>query len=414
MFARSFDLGRAFLALALASALWWLITTEQNPERNELFPSPIPVEVINAPPSLVVTGEVPSVQAQVRAPSEVWSRLRASSFRATADASKAGPGPNELPVTLEAVDPAVRGVEPVPSRIRVVMEERKERTVPVRVNLTGSVPFGYSSGQPRVAPDSVTVTGAASDVQRVAEALIEISLDQLTLSINSSYQPVPVDEKRQPVPGVRVTPPSVSVEVPISQQVSYKEVGIRPIVQGKLAAGYYLEPVEVNPPTTTIVGDPDRLAAVTFVETEPIDVGGLSSTSVKQVFLKAPTGVTFLQSRPVTVTLRVNPIPITQVLQVVPTVTGLAPGLQLAASPPPVELTITGPAPTFQGLSARDFKVVADVSGKDAGQYAIPLQVEVPSGFRLESMTPDRVTLTLRPAPTPALPPPSASTLFGS
>lgn len=398
---RGFDIGRALLALLLAAALWFVITTEQNPERNELFPTPIQVEIINAPPSLVVTGDVPSIQAQVRALGSEWSRLRANSFRATADAARAGPGPNDLRVELEPQDPAVRSAEPVPARIQVVMEERSERSVPVRVNLVGAVPFGYSSGQARVAPDKVTVSGATSVVQRVQEALVDIPLDQLTLSLNSSFQPVPVDARRERVPGVRVNPPTVSVEVPVAQQVSYKEVGVRPVVQGRLASGYYLEPVEVNPPSTTIVGEPNQLAAVSYVETEPIDVRGLSTTSIRQVFLRAPAGVTFLQARPVTVTLRVTALPTTQTLQVVPTVVGLPEGLQLADPLPNVELTITGPAPTFQSLQAKDFRVTLDLAGREAGQQSVPLQPQIPAGFRLESLNPNSLTITLRPVPQP-------------
>jgi YbbR domain-containing protein len=404
-FFRGFDLGRALLAVALAAALWWVITTEQNPERHELFPSPIPVEVVNAPPSLVVTGDVPTIQAEVRAPGDAWSRLRSSSFRATADASRAGPGPNELPIILERLDPAIRAADPVPARIRVTMEELREQRVPVRVNVTGAVPFGYAAGQARTAPEMVTASGPASAVQRVQEALVELPLDQLTLSVNSSYQPIPVDARRERVPNVRLSPATVGVEISVSQQVSYKEVGVRPVVQGKLASGYYLEPVEVNPPSATVVGEPAQLAAVIYVETEPIDVTGLSATSVKQVFLRAPTGVTFLQPRPVNVTLRVNPIPTTQALQVQPTISGLGPGLQLADPPRTVELTITGPAPTLQGLSARDFRVTLDLAGRAPGQHTVALQPQVPTGFRLEGLNPSSLSVTIRAVPTPTAPP---------
>jgi YbbR domain-containing protein len=402
---RVFDLGRGILALALAAGLWWVITTDQNPERNELFPSPIPIEVINAPPNLVVTGEVPPVQAQVRAPSEVWSRLRASSFRATADASRAVPGPNELPIALERLDPAVRGADPIPSRARVAMEQRDERTVPVRVNLSGSVPFGYSSGQARVVPQQVTASGPASAVLRVQEAMVEIPLDQLSLTINNTYEAVPVDDRRQRVNGVRLNPPNVNVEVPVEQQVGYKEVGIRPVVRGKLAPGYYLEPLEVNPPSATIVGVPERLASISSVETDAVDLGGLSTTSVKQVSLKSPGGVTFLQPRPVSVTLRVSPIPSTQVLQVAPTIVGRAPGLQLADPVGPVELTISGPAPLLQNLAARDFRLTLDLSGLEAGQHTVPLQPEIPSTLRLDNLNPNSVTVALREAPIPVSPP---------
>ena len=106
---------------------------------------------------------------------------------------------------------------------------------------------------------------------------------------------------------IKLNPPAVRVELPVSQQVSYKEVGIRPVIQGKLAPGYFLEPVEVNPPSATLVGEPSQLAAVASVETEPIDVNGLSATAVRQVSLRAPRGLSFLQQRPVTVTLETLP-----------------------------------------------------------------------------------------------------------
>jgi YbbR domain-containing protein len=400
-----FDLGRLLLALALAAALWWVITTEQNPERIELFPTPISVQVVNAPPDLVVTGDIPTVQAQVRAPSEVWSRLRASSFRATVDASRAVAGGNQLEVVLEPLDPAVRGAEPVPPRITAFMEERTEQTIPVRVNLTGAVPFGFSSGQALVTPDRVLASGPASSIQRVQEALVEIPLDQLTLSVNNSYEPIPVDARRERVSGLKLTPAVVRVEVPVNQQVSYKEVGIRPVIRGKLAAGYYLEPVEINPPSATLVGEPAQLASVTAVETEPIDINGLSSTAVRQVGVRAPQGLSFLQQRPVTVTLRVSPIQTTQTLQVSPVLIGVDPSLRVTDPLPPVELAITGPAPTLQGLSARDFRVVADLTGRGAGQHTVSLQAQVPQGFRLESLSPASVNVSLRALPTPTPPP---------
>jgi YbbR domain-containing protein len=173
------------------------------------------------------------------------------------------------------------------------------------------------------------------------------------------------------------------------------------VVRGKLAQGYFLEPLEINPPSTTIVGDPDRLAAVNFVETEPIDVAGLSTTSVKQAVLRTPNGVTLLQPRPVSVTLRVSPLPTTQALQVVPAVVGLGPGLLLAEPPGTVELSITGPAPTLQNLTARDFRVTLDLAGRGPGQYAVPLQPQIPAGFRLESLTPSTLNVVIRATPTP-------------
>jgi YbbR domain-containing protein len=115
--------------------------------------------------------------------------------------------------------------------------------------------------------------------------------------------------------------------------------------------------------------------------------------------------VTFLQPRPVSVTLRVSPIPSTQVLQVAPTIVGLAPGLQLADPVGPVELTISGPAPLLQNLSARDFRLTLDLSGLEAGQHTLPLQPEIPSTLRLDNLNPNSMTVALREAPIPVSPP---------
>jgi YbbR domain-containing protein len=202
------------------------------------------------------------------------------------------------------------------------------------------------------------------------------------------------------VPGIRLNPATVSVEVPISQSVTYKEVGIRPVIRGRLKAGYYLEPVEVNPPSVTVVGEPAALAGITLVETEPVDVTDLAATVVRQVALRAPARASILQTqnRPVSVTLRVSPLQTTQTLQVAPTVANLRPELAVAEPPGLVELTISGPAPILQGLKPQDFRVVLDASSLNVGSQLVEPRVELPSGFQLVSINPARVRLTIRPA----------------
>jgi hypothetical protein len=66
-----------------------------------------------------------------------------------------------------------------------------------------------------------------------------------------------------------------------------------------------------------------------------------------------------------------------------------------------VELTISGPAPTFQNLQPRDFRVNLDLGGREAGQHSVPLQPVVPAGFTLENLNPGSLTVTLRPTPQP-------------
>jgi YbbR domain-containing protein len=395
------DIGRALIAIGLACALWIVVQNEQNPERTDIPALTIPVEVVNSPAGLVVVSEQPQIQVRVRMPSESWSLLRTGSFRATADASDASPGVNELPVRVETLEPRVRQVDPVPPLVNVVVEEVSERIMPVRLNILGNVPFGYAYSTPRITPENVTVSGASSAVQRVDSVVIDIRLDGLTVSLNATYAPRPLDARGAEVRAVRVNPSTVNVEVPVAQQVGYKEVGVRPVVRGRVAPGYLLQPIEVEPATVTVVGSPAALSNVSFVDTEPIDVSNLSSPVVRRVQVVPPTGLTLLQPEPVSLTIRLTPLTVSQTLRVAASIQGLAPGLEIVGDVQPVDVTLNGPAPILQTLTPRDFRVVLDLTGLGPGRYDLEPKVAVPGGFTLERVEPARVSVTLRAGPTP-------------
>lgn len=401
---RGLDLGRVVLSVVLAMGLWVVVQNEQNPERTGLTPFEIPVEVDKIPDGLVLLGEPQPVRAWVRAPESVWPRLGLDRFRARVNASGARAGVNELPVVLDTTDPGVRSAEPRPDRVLIRLEEIRERSVPVRVNTQGNVPFGYSFSEPRVTPDRVMVTGPESLVQRVDRAIVDIRLDGVTVSINGGFTPRAVDSRGTEVRGVRFSPSQVAVDLAVQQEVTYKEVGIRPVTVGKVAPGYYLLPLDVEPLSATIVGHPSLVSAVTVLETEPVNVSEVSSSVVRRVGLRLPTGVSLLQPQlTVLVTVRVQPLEITQSLRVLPTVEGLAPDLALASPLPLVELAVTGPAPTLQQLTPRDFKVTLNLANLGPGRHMVEPRAAIPGTFELERVEPPRVAVELRRIEPPAV-----------
>src|SRR5439155_4269779 len=129
-------------------------------------------------------------------------------------------------------------------------------------------------------------------------------------------------------------------------------VGIRPIVQGEPAAGYALQPLEVNPPTATLVGDSAGLDAANFVDTVPIDINGISNTVVRSVALSPPPRTLLLQEgETVTVSVRVTSLLVTQTVRVPPSVINLSGSVQLARPLELVSVSISGPAAALQNLA---------------------------------------------------------------
>jgi YbbR domain-containing protein len=408
------DVGRAVFAVALAVLLYFVALSETNPADQRDLDTPVPVQPVNAPSGLVITTPPPPVRLRVTAPQNVFGRLRADSFAAQVDVSSAHAGDNDLPITVNTTDPEVRAVQPVPATVRLHLEEVREQVLPVRVNSTGQVPPGYQVGTPAVDPSRITVAGPASYVSRATEAVVDVSVDRLTVSINGVYTPRIVDDRGNDLKdlNLRATPPAVNVQVPITQQTQYKEVGVRPVIQGQPAPGYALQPFDVNPPAATLVGDPTGLEAASFIDTAPIDITGISSTVVRSIALQPPPRTLLLQDgQTVTVTIRVTTLNVNQTVRVPPSVVNLSGSVQLARPLDLVSVTISGPAPALQTLSLNpnDFKVVLDVSGRGPGRYDIDVRVQqIPQGLTLQDFSPKRIQVDLSPAPptpAPTLPP---------
>jgi YbbR domain-containing protein len=405
----SLDVGRLVLSLALAIVLYLFAVNETNPETTSVTGFTVVPQPVNVPSGLVATDPPAPVRLRVRAPTSVLGSLSRENFVAQVDASNAQAGDNELPVAVRSNNSQVREATADPPSITLHLEEIQERTLPVRVNLTGQVPTGYQLGQPTSDPPQVTVSGAASVVNRAVEAVVDVNVGGVTVSINGVYTPRVVDERANEVTNLRLTPASVNVSVPITQQTAYKEVGIRPTIQGQPAAGYYLEPVKVNPPTATIVGKPADLEGANFVTTAPVDVTDLSTTVVRTVGVVPPPGTLLLdQSQTVSVTVQVSPLITTTTVRAQPSVINLGSGLTVANQPSQVTMTISGPQPTLSGLGARDFRIVLDVGGRGPGRHDImPTIQNLPAGMAVESTDPKAVTVELVAiaTPTPAATP---------
>ncbi|GAC1314695.1 MAG: hypothetical protein NVSMB2_04580 [Chloroflexota bacterium] len=404
------DYGRAAFAFALAVLLYFVAVNETNPENRQKVPFAIPVQPVNAPSGLVVTALPAPVSVWVRAPANVFSRLRADSFTAQIDASDGVPGDNDLPINVTSTDPDVRAADPEPGTARLRLEEVREQVLPVRVNVTGQVPTGYQQGMSVVDPQRVTVAGAASLVGRATEAVVDISVDRLTVSVDAVYTPKIVDDRGNDLRelNLRATPPSVTVQVPVTQQTQYKQVGIRPATSGQPAPGYTLQPLEVNPPTVTLVGDSAGLDAANYVDTAPIDINGISTTVVRNVALVPPPRTLLLQpGQTVTVTVRVTTLTVEQTVRIPPTVINLSGIVRLAHPLDLVSVTVAGPAPALATLvlNPNDFRVVIDAGGKGPGRHDLDVKIQsVPTGLMLQDYTPKKVQVDLNEAPPPPTP----------
>jgi YbbR domain-containing protein len=174
-------------SLAFACGLWLLVNAgERDTEQTML----LPVELRNLPAQFVVVGQrVDFVDVRVSGPRTLLGRL--SSKKILLDLTAVRPGPSSFRITTELLN-LPRGVKLLrvtPSVITLDIARMTKRVVPVRVDMIGKPPFGYTAGEVDVSPATVEVSGPAPQVEKLQAIATEtVDLSRLTQPVTRELQ----------------------------------------------------------------------------------------------------------------------------------------------------------------------------------------------------------------------------------
>jgi len=399
------NLSTALLAIVLGLVVWVVAMYEKAPPRTQVFPTPVPIQVLNVGEDLVISGSVPGdVRIEVRALTTTWNELTASSFEATLDLQGLQAGAHEVGVQARALDTAAVILRVDPPRIHVDLEAMDERKVRVRaiVQDEESIPLGYISRMPVTTPEQVVVRGPKTAVARVAEAVIEVSLKNARESVVKQGAPALLDGSGNAVEGLSVSPPAVAVKVVVERQVGYRDVTVRATTRGSPLPGYWISNIRVEPVLVTVYGRQsviDTLPA--YLDTEPIDVNGAKQDVVKRLALALPEGVLVLGEgagkEGILVQVSIQPLLGGQTIRRDVKLLNVRFGLRATASPKTVDIILSGPMPALQELKPDDVEVVLDLFGLSKGTHKVAPRVNLPEGLGLElkSIVPDPVEVTI-------------------
>jgi YbbR domain-containing protein len=384
------------LAILLSIGLWLVVTLDQNPTESNWFAN-VPVEVTNLPGGVLPRADVQPVRVRISAPHDAWTTqaLSAEKIKAVVDASTAGPGVTELPLTVTIGDARAKVEAVDPPKAVVRLEPVKKREVPVRARVSGAVPLGYEAREPKVSPPTVTISGPQGPVEQVAYVLAEVSLDGARSSVSQPVSLQPRTEGGDPVDKVGVSPERAVVEVQVAQEIAYKTVPVVPQVVGTVSFGYQIVGVMVDPVTTTVAGDPRPLGDMSYLQTRPVDV----SNAVGDVALNAepllPQGVTLTRSQSFLVRVLVSPVEGSKTIEVAPQVIGNG-ERPVSLSPSSVQVTVSGPMPLLTQLKPQDIRVIVDVSGQPIGAVKVKPSIMVPSLLKLVGNEPREFSVTIK------------------
>lgn len=400
------------LALILSLSVWVSSVTSADPDEVRIYPEAVPLEVIGRDPSLIITSEIPSeVEITLRAPRSVWEQLTAqdNAVQATLDLSGLGAGEHRVDIQVRVLVRPYQIVLANPETVSVVLEPTATRTLPIDISLSGLPAIGYQAGEVTIAPAEAVISGPESIVNQAVRARVFINLDGVRENIEQSNPVQIVNEENTVIRGLTISPETVQVNVPVSQQGGFRDVAVKVVVIGQIAAGYRLENISVFPPVVTIfASDPEIVNNLPgIVETQPLDLQDAEEDITTRLALNLPEEVTIVGAQTVQVTVGISPIQTSLTLLNQPIdVIGLTEGLAVQIFPETVDVIISGPLPVLDALTPQDVIVTVDVSGLGLGTHQLTPVVDVlVDNVIVESILPGTIEVVISPPGTPTITP---------
>jgi YbbR domain-containing protein len=286
------------LSLLIAFSLWFFVNFGERDSEESLK---VPLELRNIPSHLMITSpRVDFIDLRVSGPRTLLGRIDRNRLSIGLDLNGVRPGPAVFRVDVASLN-LPRGVQATrinPSQVTLEMERVGHKAVPVRLRLSGKPPADLQVGDTKVSPETVQVTGPASDVRDVAAVNTE-PLDVSAATPGTIERELQLDAAGD---YISFSANRVAAQVRIEEVLTTREFKSVPVEVRHAAAPYRLTPDRLR----LSVRGPKRL--LSNLELEPgavyIDAGDVAvgQYTVKPS-VELPPGVEVVSLDPVKVQL---------------------------------------------------------------------------------------------------------------
>jgi YbbR domain-containing protein len=396
------DLPTLILSLLLAVAVWISAVTAADPNETRQYPEAVKVEVLGLDPELSLIGNIPeTVIVTITAPSSIWNSLlnNPDVIKAYLDLSDKKVGDYEVKIKTQLDARPVEVISVEPALVSVQLEKSAVVSLPVELMAQGEAATGYDIGTPSFSESTANITGPDSLIAKIDKVIAPVNIEGALQTLSQEVRLRAVDKDGGTIDNISIAPVSVTVTLPVESLSGYRNLAVKAVVSGQLAAGYRLSNISVLPPTVTVYSADTELVTQLpgYIETSVISITSAKSDIDIGVSLKLPSGITVVGDQTVSVHIGISPIENSVTIQNVKVeLIGLPEGMKAVISPEYVSVIVSGPLNLLNQLSSAQVHVSVDVTGKQVGTYQLTPIIEVTiSELRIESILPGTIEIHL-------------------
>lgn len=404
------NIGLKIVSVIVAILVWMIVVNISNPEIKASKQIQVEVEnedvILNAGKTYEFTGNtMVTVSYNVRTRDEY--KIKASDFRAYVDMKDLYDVTGSVPVKIEVLSnkDIILEASANPSVMRVKVEDVIKTTKEIEYELDGDVQDGYAVGMVELSPNSISMSGPASQVSQIRTVKIIINVDGISEDMSGTAIPLFVDASGRTLDltDSDVVINHTTVDYKLTTLIG-KSVPVQYEVGGSPAPGYSYVGVDGTIREVVIQGSKAELAEINSitVPSSVLDLGGTNVNKEVQVDLEQFVlgNLKIVSDSVSTVVMKVEgqqekhfTINSTQIA-----ITNGVEGLEYLVEPITIGVILSGIRTDLDSLDPKEILGSVDVNGLlEEGTYPADIIFTLPAGYSVKSYTPVTVRISGHP-----------------
>ncbi|WP_068457983.1 CdaR family protein [Aedoeadaptatus pacaensis] len=374
-------------SLILAILLWFFIITEIDPVITKDFTN-VEVELRNQSTMReagmeLLKNDVYTTNIVISGNRSAIIGLKEEDISAYVDLGEVQPGSQRLPIHFRLSDESLKIKKSNPTAITIAVDEMVTVKKPVTVTAKGQPAEGMVLDRITVNQEEVSVKGPKKSVDKVHSVAGYIPVTGAKDTVVSSVELAALDQNKNVIAGLEITPNTVGVQAAISKaksvpiEINYKDDG---------GAEFNRDRAILTPPSVTITGDTEAIDQIERILTRPVDPVELMNTNAMPIELVVPEGIHLVNPDESILLRYMKKESSRRTLEVSTNNMSSAPGVNLSEFnvPKKIDVEIYGDASLVDAIRETDIQLTVDREGK--------VKANGPKGLEIIRITPKRLS----------------------